>query len=211
MVSSLTKKIMMQVFDKHIKEYSENNLYSVCYSKYFVDEFYDTTSICYAFDLLKKGFECDKKYPVPKKLGKDIEKLFNNKDIVVGIYTAYIDKDDLQSLRVSNILNDGIIVTNQLFVVPELTRKVSFPNNIINAMDILKQKSEKTKIDFILTFPSELVNNNGRCNSNAYNEIYDANENGIYIKPDYIDSYVVSNYGMMNRMKKDYAKTLLRK
>ena len=205
MVSILTKKIMMQVYDKHIKDYYNKDLYSVCFSKYFVDEFYDTTS------LLKRGFECDKKFPVSRELGKDIESLFNNKDIVVGIYTAYFDKDSLQSYGVSNILNEGIPVTKQLFVMPELTRKVTFPNNIINAMDILKQKSSKTKIDFILTFPRELVNNTGRCNPNNFTEIYDVKENGIYIKPDYIDSYVVSNYGIMNRMKKEYAKTLLKK
>ena len=193
---------LLNKLKEHLKNYGEKDLYSVCTSSYFLKRFYDVkTNEMYS--LLKEAFRCDSKLLVPKVVGRSIEELFENEELSVGIYRTVIEEGRLQSDKVGILLSEGIPASNQSYYLPSLSKTIMFPKNIIEAMNMLKETTGKPKIDFIIVFPKGLTDKNIESNVDAFKAIYEMKDNRVYIKPDYIDSYVTTNQGVMNRIKKN--------
>lgn len=209
MVNNFAKKIMLNKLRKHIKESSDKDLYTVCTSQCFLEDFYQLKSYSYMNNLLKESKKCDSILPISKQEGRDIEELFNNKDIVVGIYTTSFKKNELQSSTINKIIHEGINVQYKTFDIPDLNGKVQFPEDFLEAMYNLKSDCKHSNIDFIITFPRVLVNETGDYREDAFKYLFNVNENGVYIKSDFVDSYVVSSQGTMTRINKPKVEKLL--
>lgn len=200
MVNNFTKKIMLNKLEKHIKEFSDKDLYTICTSQYFLNDFYKMESACQMNNLLRDSIKCDSILPISIKHGRYLEELFDNKDIVVGIYSISFDKYELQSSKINKIVHEGINVQYKTFDIPDLNGKVQFPEDFLEAMYNLKSDCKHSNIDFILTFPKTLVDEEGNYKEEFFKYLFNVNENGVYVKPEFIDSYVVSKQGIMNKI-----------
>ena len=74
-------------------------------------------------------------------------------------------------------------------------------------MDALKTDIKDSKIVFILKFPKEFVEEDGGYSS--FNDVFKADKDGVYIKPEFTDSYVVSSQGSMSKIKRPEVKKIL--
>ena len=212
MVNNFIKKIMLNKLRKHIKEYNDKGLYTICTSQSFLEEFYKMESGSNMSKLLKLSKKCDSILPISVKDGRAIEELFESKDKVIGIYSASFNENELQSSQISKIIHEGINVNYKTFDIPDLNGKVYFCDNYIDAMYDLKNCCKHGEIEFILTFPRSLVDKDGNYLNSSFKHLFNVNPNGVYIKPDFIDSYVVYKQHMAHRIStSDFKKILINK
>ena len=203
------KKLLLKKLLNHLKEYDDKNLYSLCMSSYFKNNFPKIDNYKEANDLLNLCIKCDKKIPISKEAGKEIEELFYRDDIVVGVYRTFFDEMTLKSVKIRNILTKGIHVTNNPYIMPNLSRKIMITNNILDIMQLLKGYDRNNKIDIILTFPKQLLEETKNYNMKSFYTLYSLENDGIYISPEYIHSYIIVNQGIMKKINKDGIKKTL--
>lgn len=199
-MNKLTKKIILKIYRRYIHTCNDKSLYTVCTSSDFVDKLYNMDSSLEAYKFFSKCKKSDDILSVSKNSGLKIEEFLRDKDVVVGIYSTTFRENELQSSRVNSIINKGIHLTNKTYEIPKLSKNIYFPKNIIEAMDTIRKDCKDSKIDFILIFPRSIMNENGRYNTDSFNSIFEADINGVYIKPKFIDSYVVSTQNIINRV-----------
>lgn len=206
-MENIFKKMLLQKYQRHIIEMHQKHLYSVGMSTIIGERIYNTKSVLELHKLINECIKCDKEFPVSFGAGLEIERLVESEDTTVGFYQASFKENELQSSKVNRILNNGVQVTNYTFDSPHLERSLYFPDDIIEAMDALKTDIKDSKIVFILKFPKEFVEEDGGYSS--FNDVFKADKDGVYIKPDFVDSYVVSSQGSMSKIKRPEVKKLL--
>lgn len=212
MVNNLVKKVILKKLRNHIQESNDKDLYTVCTSQCFLEDFYNMESASKMKKLFKESKKCDEKLSLSIKDGRYIESLFERKKLVVGIYSASLDQNELQSSQIGEIIHEGINVKYKTFDFPDLNGKVYFPEDYLEAMHNLKNACKYGGIEFILTFPRSLVDEDGNYRDDAFKYLFNVNQNGVFIKPEFIDSYVVSKDNVMHRItKKESEKVLIKK
>ena len=212
MVNNFTKKTMLKKLRKHIREYNDKDLYSVCTSQCFLEDFYKMKSASYMNKLFKESKRCDETLALSIREGRYIEEIFNKKDYVIGIYQASFDETELQSSKISKIIHEGINVQYKAFNNPDLNEKIYFPKDYLKAIYSLKYDCKYSNIDFIVLFPRTLVDKDGNYREDAFKYLFNVNENGVYVKPEFIDSYVVSKNSFIHRIeKREFEKILIKK
>lgn len=202
-------KMLLKAHRKYLRDCYEKGLYTVCSSADFLEQFYNMDSYVDMYKFFSDCKKTDKKISIPINTGREIEELFRNKEHAIGIYGATFDENEIKSSKISKMINEGININYKNFTVPDLTDHVFFPEDSIEGIDYLSSDWKNSRIDFILTFPKELLDENIE---DVYCDIFGVDNSGVFIKPEYIDSYVVAKQGIMNRIKvNDIKKTLIKK
>lgn len=195
----LFRKTLLQKYQRHIIEEHQKHLYSVGMSTIVGDRIYNTESNLELYKIINECIKCDKELPVSFRSGMEIERLVECEKTTIGFYQATFSQNELVGSKVNKILKEGVQVTNYTFDSPHLEKCLYFPDDIIEAMDVLKTDVKESKIVFILKFPAEFVEKDGGYSS--FNDVFKAEKDGVYIKPEFVDSYVVSRQGVMNLLK----------
>ena len=209
-MGKLIKKTLLQKYQRHIIEEHKKQLYSVGMSAIVCEKVNNAKNDLELYKLVSECIKCDKELPVSFGSGMEIERLVEGEKNTIGFYHTSFDKNELVSTKVNNILNDGVQVANYTFNSPHLEKSLYFPEDIIEAMDVLKTDVKDSKIVFILKFPAELVEVDGGYSS--FNDVFNATKDGVYIKPEFIDSYVILRKGILNRIENnEFAKKLIQK
>lgn len=209
MVNRLTRSIVLKIHGAYIHECYEKGIYTVCTSSDFTNTFYNKISVIAMYKFFNEWKKSDKKLNISWEVGRNIEELCKDKNITVGIYTAPIEENELQSSKLGRIITEGINVSYKDFKIPDLCGHIYFPEDTLETIDILRSDCKNSGIDFILTFPKELVDEYGDYKEESFYDICRVDENGVYVKPDFINSYCVASQGNMNRITKTEMKKVL--
>ena len=204
---SILKKTLLRKLREHIRGLDKEGLYSVCTSKYFIEKFNNEDDVDELIKLFNKGKKCDDMFPMKKSTGKQIEELAENNSITLA---GYEDKStDLKSNCIREKINRGIEIGDDELNASHLEETLEFGNDLIDLLKILKS-SKNGK--FLLSFPVDVIKNNGCYMSFSFDEIYNVEGNKQYIRPEYIDSYISFYQDTMKRIpKKDLENNLVKK
>ena len=207
MVNNLVKKAILNNAKKQIKTLDAQGLYSVFASKYFTRQLENSRSVREAIALYQKAKRCDDMFPVVRGAGQRLEELANDRHHVIGIYEN--NSDDLQTDVIRRSLTAGIAIHYSQLKSENLSGddKLKFADNILDVMYLLKSSSNGK---FVLSFPISLVDEDGEFHGHDFCELFNTDDEHIYIKPKYIDSYVNFSSKSLNRItKKNLEETLV--
>lgn len=103
---------------------------------------------------------------MPKEVGKYLESLIDDENLIVGVHRTEIQEDLKDDIKMKSILNQGLknygdLSLGIVYNNASLSKTVSFPGNILNLMILLKSTYKFSNGGFILAFPSEITDNEG--------------------------------------------------
>ena len=193
---------------EHIKKHEEQGLYTIFnsnYAKKIIKQTKDYSSKNIIYQTIK---ECDEKCAVPNEVGEHIESLLENNNITLGIHRTKINDNVQSDMKLNSILKEGLknygdLSSGIIYDNPELSKTISFPNNILNTMILLKNSYKESTGGFLLVFPSAIVTKNGDLKEENYETIYQKINGTNYIKSEYILGYIDNKYGVINYYPKE--------
>lgn len=197
------KNKIIKKINSYIEDCNQKNVYTLFDSKYSKEIFFNklsTDKVEYFYNLIK-GW--DDALTVPKEVGKYLESLIDDENLIVGVHRTEIQEDLKNDIKMKNILEQGLknygdLSSGIVYNNADLSKTVSFPGNILNLMILLKSTYKFSNGGFILAFPSEITDNEGTITNDNAHLIYDKISGVNHIKPEYILGYIDSSYGVMN-------------
>ena len=209
MVKNMVKKHLLNKMKEQIKKLNAQGLYSVFTSKYFKEHFESEKSAFNMITLYNDAKKCDDLYPVLRGTGLKLEELANDSNRVLAIYEN--NSDGLQSDVIRRTLTSGIPIHHSQLSGETLAGegKLRFTDNILELMNALKSTSNGK---FVLSFPKDLVAKDGSWNGYDFCELFNTDDENIYVKPKYVDSYInFGNEGLNRRNAKSLEEILVQK
>lgn len=210
MVSNTFKKILLNKTKDQIEKLNKQDLYSVFSSRYFQEEFKAARTNRELYDLYKSAKKCDDMRPdVLRGVGQKLEELMNDQNSVVAVYEN--TSDGLKSDVIRSVLTYGIPLHHSQITTENLMgeNKLYFADDILDLVSHLKRGGTGK---FVLSFPSKLVNEYGDYRGCDFCELFNTDDENIYIKPKYVDSYIDAGQNCLNRRNsKSLAEILVQK
>jgi len=206
MVNNIIKKELLNKSKEQIKKLNAQDLYSVFSSEYFNKRFENVKSTRGLIMLYKYAKKCDDMYPVLRGAGQKIEELLKDKNQVVALFEN--TSDGLQSDVIRKSLIEGLPIHYSQLDSESLVSegRIKIVKNILDAMYMIKSTSNGK---FLLNFPLSVVSENGEYTGSSFCELFNTDDENIYIKPKYIDSYLSFGYGTLNRVTKKWLEEIL--
>lgn len=194
---------LLKKIRNHIDKYNNLGLYTIfesSYGKSLLEKDMPHENLKWFYETISYW---DELVPVPKEVGYELENLFCNGDFFVGthktpIETHLTEDEKMKSILTNGLVNYGDLSSGSIRDNPAISKTVSFQNNMLNAMISLKGNYKGAKGGFILSFPHELLDENGYVKDEYYDQVYNKTETGNYIRPEYIVGYADCSYNMMN-------------
>lgn len=144
---------------------------------------------------------------IPLEIGIYLEELINNPSICVGIHrsSAVTDINDpiLEDIMQEGLRNDAQISQGAFHGVPDLTKTISFVNNMFHTIPMLKGSYKGSNGSIILTFPANCLDQEGNALPGLENQIYEIKNDIYYVRPEFIAGYLVAEYGVYNLYTKE--------
>ncbi|MBQ6687215.1 MAG: hypothetical protein IJN03_01680 [Bacilli bacterium] len=144
---------------------------------------------------------------IPLEIGSYIENLLKEPSVRIGIHRSslVIDKNDdtLKSIMSSGLRNDAQISQGATHDIPDLTKTISFVNNMFHTIPMLKGSYKGSNGSILFAFPSEYVDQEGNVLPGFEDNIYEIKNGSYYIRPNFIIGYLVSEYGVYNLYTKE--------
>lgn len=197
------KKKILKHQKEQIKRLDAQGLYSVFSSKYFIkhlDEIKSIRGLILFYNYAKK---CDNMSQVIRGSGQLLEELVDNKNYSVAIVQNE-SKD-----AINKVMKNGIDSSFEQLYESHLNKKFVFANNIIDILYLLKQSSNDK---IVLKIPSDLVKTDGSYKVSDFSKIFNTDDITVYVKPEFIDSFISINENSINRRtKNDIENNLVKK
>jgi len=199
--------------NKKIEKLQKQGINSNCYYLINSKDMIETIDKCsndkkkleYFYNLCE-GWDLTKEV-IPLEIGVSLEKMVNDSNIRVGIHRSSVitDKNDqvLKYIMQNGLRNDAQITQGATHVVPDLTKTISFVNNMFHTVPMIKGSYKGSNGAIILTFPTEYLDLEGNVLPEFINEIYEETNGIYYVRPEFIVGYLVAEYGVYNLYTKE--------
>lgn len=193
---------------KKIEDLQQQGLNSNCYYLINSKDMLETIKKCnddheklkYFYDLCKGWDNSDN--AIPLEIGVSLEELIKDPNVRVGIHRSSavtgIDDEILKNIMTIGLRNNGQIFQGVTHEIPGLTKTISFVNNMIHTIPMLKSSYKGSNGAIIFNFPANYLDSEGNIVSGFENQIYQECNGSYYVRPEFIVGYLVSEYGVYN-------------
>lgn len=197
----MKEKWILYKVKKKQKEAINKGVYSLFNSKFAKEKTFSKSATIDGMEYFSDLFEEWDKVGgvVPQELGEYVESLLYS-DVRLGIHRSPLlsfpdYSETLQDVFKIGLYNNGDVSSGMYNARPEPDKTISFFDNMLNFMIMLKSSYKGSTGSLLVGIPKELFNDDGTMKKARFYDIYDIVNNIPTIKKEYILGYLCATNG----------------
>lgn len=197
----MKEKWILYKVKKKQKEAINKGHYSLFNSKFAKEKTFSKSA---SIDGMEYFFELFEEWDnvggvVPQELGEYVESLLYG-DLRLGIHRSPLlsfpeYSETLQDVFKIGLYNNGDVSSGMYNSKPEPDKTISFFDNMLNFMIMLKSSYKGSTGSLLVGIPKEFFNDDGTMKTDKFYDIYDIVNNIPTIKKEYIIGYLCATNG----------------